>query len=321
MEIAVLGAGALGSIISAHLARAGESVQLIARGERALNLQQNGITITGLSEFNVSCPVITDTNDLTGKDVLILAVKTHDVESAISDLSGKKFGSVLSVQNGVYGNEQLAKEFGVEQTLGATASFSGEVTPQGEVKFTVNAGFFIGELPTGISPRVKALAETLNSAGINTEATPDIQSLQWSKFVLWVAYTSIAVITRLATYRFLSDEHTSLLCVRIMREMATIANHRAISLKDVGMPVLSVVDDTEEIALMTLNQLGEELEHSAPNHKMSALQDLESGKKLEIEETLGYAVSEALKLDLAVPTLNVCYALIKGIDMSNLKTV
>ena len=81
------------------------------------------------------------------------------------------------------------------------------------------------------------------------------------------------------------------------------------------------VDDTEEIALMTLNQLGGELEHSAPNHKMSALQDLESGKKLEIEETLGYAVSEALKLDLAVPTLNVCYALIKGIDMSNLKTV
>ena len=321
MEIAVLGAGALGSIISAHLARAGESVQLIARGERALNLQQNGITITGLSEFNVWCPVITDTNDLTGKDVLILAVKTHDVESAISDLSGKKFGSVLSVQNGVYGNEQLAKAFGVEQTLGATASFSGEVTPQGEVKFTANAGFFIGELPTGTSPRVNALAKMLNSAGINTEATPDIQSLQWSKFVLWVAYTLIAVITRLATYRFLSDEHTSLLCVRIMRELATIANHRAISLKDVGMPVLSVVDDTEEKALMPLTQLGRELEHSAPDHKMSALQDLESGKKLEIEETLGYAVSEALKLDLAVPILDVCYGLIKGINMSNLKTV
>ena len=106
-----------------------------------------------------------------------------------------------------------------------------------------------------------------------------------------------------------------------MREMATIANHRAISLKDVGMPVLSVVDDTEEKALMTLTQLGRELEHSAPNHKMSALQDLESGKKLEIEETLGYAVSEALKLDLAVPILDVCYGLIKGINLSNLKTV
>ena len=320
MQIVVLGAGALGSIISGHLARAGESVHLIARGERALYLKQNGITVTGLAEFNVACPVITDPKSLTGMDILILSVKSHDVEAALSNVSGVKFGSVLSVQNGVYGNDQLAKVFGTQATLGATAAFSGEVTPQGEVAFTANAGFFIGELPSGISPRVDALATTLNKAGINTEASPDIQSLQWSKFVLWVAYTSIAVITRLPTYRFLSDQDTSLLCARIMREMASIANHRAITLQDVGWPVLSVVSDTEEVAVMALNQLSREVEQSAPNHKMSALQDLANGKRLEIDATLVYAINEAQKRCLAVPTLDVCYSLIKGINRSNLRT-
>jgi len=320
MGIVVLGAGALGSIISGHLARAGESVHLIARGERAQYLKENGLTVTGLAEFNVSCPVITDPKSLTEMDILILSVKSHDVEAALSNVSGVKFGSVLSVQNGVYGNDQITKVFGTQATLGATAAFSGEVTPQGEVAFTANAGFFIGELPSGISPRVNALATTLNNAGINTKASPDIQSLQWSKFVLWVAYTSISVITRLPTYRFLSDQDTSLLCARIMREMAVIANHRAITLQDVGWPVLSVVSDTEEVAVMALNQLSREVEQSAPNHKMSALQDLENGKRLEIDATLGYAIDEAQKRRLAVPTLDVCYSLIKGINRSDLRT-
>ena len=57
MKVVVLGAGALGSIIAGHLARAGEDVILVARGDRAEHLRQNGITITGLAEFNVPCPI------------------------------------------------------------------------------------------------------------------------------------------------------------------------------------------------------------------------------------------------------------------------
>ena len=319
MEFVVMGAGALGSIISAHLARAGESVSLIARGERAQDLEQNGITVSGLAEFNVACPVITDPKNVTGKDILILAVKSHDVESALSDVSGSQFGSVLSVQNGVYGNDQLARIFGTQSTLGATAAFSGEVLPQGGVAFTANAGFFIGEIPSGISNRVNTLVAALNNAGINTQASPDIQSLQWSKFVLWVAYTSISVITRLPTYRFLSDQDTSLLCARIMREMAAIADDRGIALQDVGWPVLAVTNRNEEEAVKSLNQLGKEVEQNSPDHKMSALQDLQNGKKLEIDATLGYAVSEGQKRGLSIPTLDVCYSLMKGINTSNMR--
>ena len=314
MEIVVLGAGALGSIITGHLARAGESVSLIARGDRARFLQQNGVTVTGLSKFNASCPVITDANALSGGDVLILAVKSHDVDAALASVADMKFSSVLSVQNGVYGNEQLARVFGSQATLGATASFSGEVSPQGEVRFTVNGGFFIGELPSGLSPRVEDLATTLANSGINAEAVPNIQSLQWSKFVLWVAYTSIAVLTRLPTYKFLSDQDTALLCARIMREVANVAKHREIALEDVGFPVISVVNDTEDAAVAVLNKFSNDLEENSPYHRMSTLQDLENGKRLEIDATLGYAVDAAQMCGLPAPTLDVCYTLIKGIN-------
>jgi 2-dehydropantoate 2-reductase len=270
--------------------------------------------VTGLSKFNASCPVIADANALSGGDVLILAVKSHDVDAALSSVADMTFSSVLSVQNGVYGNEQLAKVFGSQATLGATASFSGEMSPQGEVRFTVNGGFFIGELPSGISPRVENLATTLTNSGINAEAVPNIQSLQWSKFVLWVAYTSISVLTRLPTYKFLSDQDTALLCARIMREVATVAKHREIVLEDVGFPVISVVNDTEEAAVAVLNKLSNDLEENSPDHRMSTLQDLENGKRLEIDATLGYAVDAAQMCGLPAPTLDVCYTLIKGIN-------
>jgi len=188
------------------------------------------------------------------------------------------------------------------------------VSPQGEVRFTVNGGFFIGELPSGLSPRVENLATTLANSGINAEAVPNIQSLQWSKFVLWVAYTSISVLTRLPTYKFLSDQDTALLCARIMREVASVAKHREITLEDVGFPVISVVNDTEDAAVAVLNKFSNDLKENSPYHRMSTLQDLENGKRLEIDATLGYAVDAAQMCGLPAPTLDVCYTLIKGIN-------
>ena len=315
MKIIVLGAGALGSIVAGHLARAGEDVSLIARGDRATFLRENGITITGLNEFNVACPIVTDVSRLSGCDVLIVAVKSQDVESALSSLAEFTFASVLSVQNGVKGNEQLGKVFGKSSTLGATASFSGEVLPQGHIRFTLNGGFYVGELPDGLSPRVHTLATTLTNAGINTEAVPNIQTLQWSKFVIWVAWTCISVLTRLPTYQFLSGRDTGVLCARIMREVATIAGRHNIPLDDNGgMPVIEVVNDSEDAAVSALNGFSKILEENAPDHRMSPLQDLENGRRLEIDATIGYAVEEARQVRVPVPTLEMCYELLKGIN-------
>ena len=315
MKIVVLGAGALGSIVAGHLAQAGEDVTLVARGDRAAYLMENGITITGLAEFNVACTVETDPSKISEADVLIVAVKTHQMDKAISGLSHIRFSTVASVQNGVRANDQLAEVFGAANTLGGVASFSGEVLPDGDVRFTVNAGFQIGELPEGPSDRVEDLCAMLRNSGVNAEAVANIQTHQWSKFVLWVGATSVAVLTRQASYRFFSDAGSALICARVMREVAAVAGHKKIPLQDSGpFPVEAVVNGTEEEAVSALQELGAVFEKNSPGHRMSALQDLERGRPLEIDETLGYAEAEARRLGIPAPTLEMCYSLLGGIN-------
>ena len=105
MKIVILGAGALGSIIGAHLARAGEDVIIIARGERAAYLQQHGITLTGLADFTVPVTVTTQPQTVREADVLVVAVKTYDTDRALEGVRQLTVGSALSIQNGVLKDE------------------------------------------------------------------------------------------------------------------------------------------------------------------------------------------------------------------------
>jgi 2-dehydropantoate 2-reductase len=315
MKIVVLGAGALGSIIAGHLAKSGENVTLLARGERAAYLKKNGITITGLARFNTPCAITTDPRQLYEADALIVTVKTYDMEAALSSVAHAKFSYVTSVQNGVMANEQLASVFGSANTIGASAGFSGEVLPGGEVRFTANGGFDVGELPKGSSQRTRELSDALQKSGVNSKAIDDVLSLQWSKFAMWVGFTAIGVLTRLETYKFASDPGCALTCVRIVREAASIAAKMDIPIRDSGpIPVKAMVDGSEEEAVSATMGLGTRFETQAPQHRMSVLQGLEQGRRLEIDETLGFAVTEARRLSVPAPTLELCYGLLGGIN-------
>src|SRR5262245_47880568 len=151
MKIVILGAGAIGTVLGAHLARAGEDVTLIARGKRAAYLKEHGATITGLADFTVPVNVITDPSQVHSADVLIVTVKTYDMASALPSVAHLRVASVLSLQNGVLKNEQLAETFGREKVLGAMTFIGAEVLPTGIVRFTANQGFYLGELPEGTS--------------------------------------------------------------------------------------------------------------------------------------------------------------------------
>src|SRR5438874_13391480 len=87
MKTVILGAGALGTVLGAHLTRAGEDVTLIARGQRAAYLQEHGATITGLVDFTVPVRVVTDPTQIYDADVLIVTVKTYDMASALASVN------------------------------------------------------------------------------------------------------------------------------------------------------------------------------------------------------------------------------------------
>ena len=316
MKFVIIGAGALGSVFAGHLARAGEDVSLIARGARARYLNEQGITVTGLADFNVDCRVITEPRDIQQADVLIVAVKTYDTASALESVRHLEVPVVLSLQNGVLKDIQLADTFGYQNTLGAAVFTSAEMTAEGPVSFTVNQ-LYVGELPEGTSKRVQRLVEVLVAAGIAAEELPHIQTTEWCKFAGWVGAMAASVLTRLATHKFFSDSDSAMVCSRLIRETGSLALKLGISLEDKPpFLVKTICSVSEEESVEKIREMGALFEAQMPTHRMSTLQDLERGGRLEVEETLGYVVAKAAEEDITVPTVDTCYRLINAINRS-----
>src|SRR5262245_54030229 len=315
MKIVILGAGALGTVLGAHLARAGEDVTLIARGQRAAYLQEHGATITGLVDFTVPVTVVTDPHEMQEADALIVTVKTYDMDAALVSIKHLDVGSVLSIQNGVLKNEQLAQTFGWAKVLGAMTTLGAAVLPTGTVRFTANQGLYLGELPEGTSARVQTLGDLCNRVGIVTHVTPAIQVFEWSKYVGWVCSMATAVLTRLESYKMLQDAQTASILAAMLHEMTRLATTRGMTLADMAFFPTKTLNELSVDDMVThLRHIGDRWAALMPHNKISALQDVERGKRLEVEETLGYAVQQGAALGLPMPTMDTCYKLIAGLN-------
>ena len=313
-DFAILGAGAMGSIVGGHLARAGHSVAMLARGERAQQLERHGLTIKGLAAFTT--PVsLREPAALKSAGALIVAMKTPATAEALAALRHADFGVTLSIQNGPLKNELLAQAFGKERVLGALADTSGELLADGTVLFTRNVNILLGELSGGDSPRAQRLARTLDTSGLRAAATPEILTLEWSKFCAWAGLMALSVTTRALTWKYLLDPDCALVLARLVREMGVLARTLGIGLSDRSiLPVASMCAGPEGEALAAILKAGREFRANAPGHRMSSLQDLEAGRPLEVNETLGYASAKARELALTLPLLEGFALLIAGLD-------
>jgi 2-dehydropantoate 2-reductase len=318
-KFAILGAGAIGSILGAHLARAGHSVTMLVRERRAAQLRSDGLRIKGLSEFATPIQVLTDASQLSGADVLIVAMKTPGTAEALEPLRNADIGAAFSIQNGMWKNEALANAFGAGRVLGCLANTSGELLPSGEVLFTRNVNIYIGELPGGSSARAAGIARTIDASGVRTTAVPDVLAREWTKFVGWAALMLMSITTRAVTWRYLTDPDCALVMVRLVREVAGIARAAGVTLttEDTLLPLQGILNGPEDAGVQAVMQAGRDFQRNAPNHRLSSLQDLEAGRPLEIEGTLGYAVRQARQLHQPVPLLESLYHLAVAIDRTS----
>ena len=315
MNFTIIGAGALGTILGAHLLRKGHGVNLVARGGRAQQLRDEGIRLKGLVKDQLRCSVVDDPRLISQCDVLIFAVKTYQLNSAIESMSHVRAARTFSVANGVMKNAQLASAYGETQTLGCMADTSGELHSNGMVEFTRNVCMHIGSLENTHDAVAAKIAEHINEAGVTTRCVANITTIEWSKYVGWVALFTLALISRKSTGYFLSDANFVAIAVRIIKEMGLIASTKGIPLIDQSpLPVARIIDQPMTGAIETIQRVGYGLTEAVPNHRMSVLQDLEAGRSLEVEETLGYAVRLAEKLGIETPTTELAYRIALGID-------
>lgn len=315
-EFVIVGAGAIGSILAAHLVRSGRSVAVLARGRRAQQLQSEGLRIKGLSEISTPIQVVTDPTQLSSASTLIIATKTPGSEELLQQLRHVKVDAALSIQNGVLKDELLSRTFGANRTLGALADTSGELLSSGEVLFTRNVNLFIGELNGDMSDRGQRIAKTIDAAGVRASLVPDIVSREWSKFVCWIGFFSLALTTRVHTWRYLCDPDAALLVVRLVRELAALAKAQGIALTEdrALLPIFTVLEGSDADAVAAVHEVGAQYRANAPEHRMSSLQDLLAGRPLEIEETFGHALRKAQELRIPTPLLETFYHAVRAID-------
>jgi 2-dehydropantoate 2-reductase len=312
MKFAILGAGALGTILAAHLVRAGHEVIVLARGRRAQAIERDGLIVHGLNELRERCAVVTTPAELDAVDCFVVATKAIDTLPSLEPYAHVKVGTAFSMQNGVVKDELLARVFPQTAVLGAMADFSGELLASGEVLFTRNVGLHLGELSGAMSERVTALAETIDAAGVRCAAYPDIQTREWSKFVAWAGLVPLAALTRLNTWPYLSDANGAWVAVQLVREVARLAEALRIPLMDLSpLPAKTLASGADADAVCVVQEIGQRFKENAPEHRMSTLQDIDRGTPLEIEETLGYALARGRELGIAMPTLELSYRLMQ----------
>ncbi len=315
MQFTIVGAGALGTILGAHLLAAGHQVIMVARGARAVQLKEQGLRLRGLREFDLPCQVVAPGAAIAMPGVLIYTVKTYQMDEALAALGSLRPDAVFSVANGVMKNEQLTAVYGAERVLGCMANVSGELLASGEVSFTRNVRMPLGSLPGYGGPAVASIASAIDAAGVITPAVDDIETAEWSKFAGWLAMFTLAVIARTTTGVYLENAGLAAVGVKLVKEAVAVARARGITLIDQSpLPVVSVADATTPAAIEILRDIGRNLISQAPTHRMSALQDFDAGRRLEVHETLGYAQREAERLGVLTPTIAFCYELVAGLD-------
>lgn len=314
-DFAILGAGALGSIVAAHLSKAGHSVVMLARGERASVVRRDGLRIEGLAELTAPVGVVSDPGESLRATTLIIAMKAIGTAQALAQLTRAEFDTAVSLQNGVQKDELVAAALGAERTLSAAPYISGELRRSGTVVFTRRLDIIVGKVGKEATGRADRLAHDLASSGLPARVVPDVERYIWSKFAAWVGFASLSVLTRQTTGRFLANLASAELFVRLAKDVERLASASGVALvDDPSLAIARICAADAEAATRLVLEAGRAFLSTAPLHRVSSLQDCEAGRPLELDETIGHALWMARQRGLAVPTLEVVYQILNAID-------
>lgn len=251
-----------------------------------------------------------------------MTTKTKDTVEALDSVShlNSLLGFSFSLQNGLNKDDHLANKFGAGKVIGAATTEGVTLTDSGEVEHTISGITFFGALGGGDDTRgienSEKMASLFNNAGLRAEVVDDIKSVEWGKLIRMASGAALSILTRLEYHKILRNFDLAWCYIQLMRELAEVARTDGVTLRDhTEMAVKSLVESPVEDAIKTIVQAGKRIEASGMTHvKISALQDVERGRKTELEELLGYPLSLAKKLNVSTPRLDFLYRLINGLD-------
>ncbi len=297
----IAGAGGIGSSVAwtIHKTLPG-AVSVLAGGERLERYRANGFVVNG---ERIDFPLVDVASD--GKaDLVIVACKGHHLAAVIDDLRSHVGGEtlILSLLNGISSEAELGAAFGERRIpyamiVGTDAWHSGNVT-----EFSKTGTIFFGDAVNSEprSERVRAIADFFDRTGVSYVVPDNMLNRLWYKFMMNVGINQVTAVLR-QPYRILKtgtrDEGAVSVVDAAMREVAEIARAEGVEL---------TADDRDSV-YRTLDTLGD-------GGKTSMCQDVQAGRKTEVELFAGKVRELGARHGIPVPVNETLFGLITAIE-------
>ncbi len=317
MKIAIIGAGAIGGYVGVKLALAGEDVTFMVRGANLDAIRNNGMKLImhDGTEYVARNAKASNNYDGAGpQDVVILAVKAHQVEAVANDVP-KLFGPdtmVVTMQNGIpywyfhkHGGELegsrlesvdptglISEKIPAQRVISCVVYPASKLVAPGVVKHIEGDRFPVGELDGSTSERVTRVSESFTKAGFKAPVLDSIRAEIWLK--LWgnLTFNPISALTHSTLVDICQYPLTRELAAAMMTEAQAIANKLGITFR---VPLEKRIAGAEKVG----------------KHKTSMLQDFEAGREPEIEALVGSVVELGRLTQTPTPHIDAVYALSK----------
>jgi len=281
MNVAIMGAGAIGCYFGALLARAGHSVVLIGRPVHVEAINKNGLLLeTKTFRGHLPARASTDASAVADADLILFCVKSLDTASAGRSMAShlKAGVTVLSVQNGIDNAERLAEAIGRPVTptvvyVGTEMAGPGHVRHHGP-----------GELVIGAGPQSDKLAALVTEAGHPARVDANVSEILWLKLITNCAYNALSAVAQLPYGPMVEVEGARDVMRNAVEECAAVARACGVAVPD---------DILERVSAVARNM---------PGQSSSTAQDLARGKTTEIDYLNGYVVRKGLSLGISTPT-------------------
>jgi len=301
-RIYIIGLGAIGCSYAAKLYdRFPDSIKIIAKKKRIDTFKDSRIIINNKT-YNFS--YISPGEKHEPADLLIIAVKYPDLRQAIADIKDfiGRNTIIISLLNGILSEEVIGQEIGMQHMLYAysTASVMRDQSCAIGKSFMHMGKIVFGEkVNSEVSARVNAVKTIFSEAGIPYEIPADMIRSQWKKFMMNTGMNQTSAILKASANMFQKDGHHRELAIMAANEVVNISQRCGINLNQ---------SDIEDF-ITSINALN-------PAFKTSMLQDVEAGRKTEVENFSGAVRKLGKKYSVVTPVNEIMYHLLAAMEQS-----
>jgi len=283
LKITFIGAGSIGSLFGGLLKKSGVDVLLIGRKDHVKSIMKNGLSISGLEEFNVRVNTSSNPLDAKGSDVIVITTKAYDTKNVLEEILPilDEEVNVMSLQNGAGNLEEIARFLKKQKIIGAVTNMGAFLESPGIIKYMGKGTTTIGPLADE-NIIAKDLVKIFKNAGIDTKYTNNIEREIWTKVIINSAINPLASI--------LNSENGILLEGNLLEIVREVTEEGKMILKKNGIDIPEdIFEKTVTVIINTSRNIN------------STLSDLRKGNKTEIEFISGKIVELGDKIGIPAP--------------------